>query len=56
MQTSKAVDDKAFENYPNIREWLERCKGQIENYHELNQIGADVFGQLAKTALTKAQI
>lgn len=32
---------------------MERCKKQIPNYHELNQVGADTFGHMAKGMLAK---
>jgi len=47
------VDEKIFDNYPKIKEWLGRCKKEIDDYHNLNHIGAEGFGKLAKGALAK---
>jgi len=42
-----------FDDYPNIKAWLQRCKSQVPDHHELNQSGADSFGQLGQAALAK---
>lgn len=49
------MDAKVFDNYPRIKEWLERCKKEIDDHQELNQAGSDLFGQIALAALAKIQ-
>ena len=47
--------DNVFDNYPNIKSWLERCKQEIEGYEETNAPGATAFGQWLKGALAKLE-
>jgi len=50
----EAAVDGLFEDYPNIKRWIELCKTKIDCYAELlNQVGADIFGQLCKNQLAK---
>lgn len=44
-----------FEKYPKIASWLETCKGEIPEYEETNQQGAEAFGQWAQGALAKLE-
>ena len=49
----EAVDAQVFANQPNIRKWLDMCRKEVDSYQELNQEGANAFGQMAKVALAK---
>jgi len=49
----EAAVDNLFDEYPNIKRWIQLCKTKIDNYVDLNQIGADIFGQLCKCQLVK---
>ena len=51
--TMEAVDAQVFANQPNIRKWLDMCRKEVDSYQELNQEGANAFGQMAKVALAK---
>ena len=51
--SEQAVEPKIFQNHPKIKEWIARCQKQIPDYHELNQVGAEMFGKLAAGALEK---
>ncbi|XP_057377264.1 glutathione S-transferase 1-like [Daphnia carinata] len=53
--TMERVNPKIFDDYPKIKEWMERCKNQIPDYHDLNQVGAEIFGQIGQSALAKIQ-
>ena len=41
--------------YPNINRYIIQLKGELDGYVELNQQGADQFGQWAKSALQEVQ-
>jgi len=49
----EAVVDGIFDDYPNIQRWIQVCKTKIDGYHDLNQVGADIFGQICKSKLAK---
>jgi len=49
----KASVGNIFDDYPNIKAWLQRCKNEVHDYHQINQPGADGFGQIAQAALGK---
>nr|QST14951.1 GSTd protein [Diaphanosoma celebensis] len=51
--TMEAVDDRVFADRSHIRKWLDTCRSQVDCYQELNQEGANAFGQMAKVALAK---
>ncbi|EFX81632.1 hypothetical protein DAPPUDRAFT_230826 [Daphnia pulex] len=53
--TMEAFIPTIFNDYPKIKEWIERCKSQIADYHDLNQVGANIFGQMGQSALAKIQ-
>lgn len=42
-----------FDNYTHIKEWLERCKKEIDDHDNLNHVGAEAFGKHAKASLAK---
>ena len=49
----QATVGNIFDVYPNIKAWLQRCKNEVPDYNELNQSGADGFGQISQAALGK---
>ena len=49
----QGVAPNIFKDHPKIKEWIDRCKNQITDYHELNQVGVDIFGQMGQAALAK---
>jgi len=40
--------------FSKVTDYLAKLKGEIEGYQELNQVGADAFGAIAKPALNRA--
>ena len=38
----------SMSNYPNVEAWLQRCKEQIDGYAEINDEGAQQFGEVVK--------
>lgn len=55
LNLKQSVIPKIFDDYPKIKEWMERCKNQIPDYHDLNQVGSDIFGQIGRGALAKIE-
>nr|QST14950.1 GSTd protein [Diaphanosoma celebensis] len=53
--TMEAGVDNIFDEYPNVKSWLERCKQEIEGYDETNAPGATGFGQWLRGALAKLE-
>lgn len=47
----QAVDGEILNEYPHVKSWFERCRKQIDHYDELNGSGAQLFGQMIKSAL-----
>ena len=53
---SKAVEGGIFDEYPKIKEWMERCEKEIPDYHKLNKSGAELFGKIGKDALVQCSM
>ena len=51
----QAVDKTLFDDHPNIKSWMEKCKAEIVDYEETNAKGAEGFGHWAHSALSKLQ-
>lgn len=49
MATIKAIGLINFENYQHIEQWMTRCEGLMPDYKEMNQEGADKFGEFYKS-------
>lgn len=47
----QAVEQHIFDKYPKIKDWMERCKAEIPDYHALNEDGAETFGKIAQSKL-----
>ncbi|ODM95252.1 Glutathione S-transferase 1, isoform D [Orchesella cincta] len=51
LSTIEATGILDFSKFGKIAEYLEKCRGLMKGWDELNQAGADVFGQWYKAAL-----
>merc|ERR1712116_104704 len=51
--TFEATDAHVFDKYPTIKNWMEACKSELVDYQETNQVGAEVFGKMAESAMAK---
>jgi glutathione S-transferase len=40
-----------LKQYPNVSNYLAKCKKEIKNHDEINQVGSDAFREIAKKAL-----
>jgi glutathione S-transferase len=53
LSTISACGHDVTSDYPAIQRYMERLKTEIVGYKELNQQGADMFGQFVASALKK---
>jgi glutathione S-transferase len=50
LTTIEAVNHN-LKQYPNVSNYLAKCKKEIKNHEETNQVGSNAFGDIAKKAL-----
>lgn len=53
LSTMEGAGHDIYSTFPNIKRYMDLCKKVMKGYTELNQQGADQFGQFIKQALQK---
>jgi len=54
LSTAEACDHD-FSKYPQVIQYMDKCKKVLKGYNEVNQDGATQFGDFARPFLQKAR-
>ena len=49
------MDPNVFDEFPNIKRWIDGCKAEIPDYQEVNQNGVDAMKKWIQGALAKLE-